>query len=185
MLTGNQIRPLEINLCRKASPSLAANFEKHFGMPVRFGAPQNTVLLPLADVRKPLPMANAQLARQNDQVVMDYLARYDGARVSERVRAEIISRLASGEPPRADVASSCLLSEKTLQRRLKDEGTSYHLILEETRRELAQQYLRDRKVSVCEVTFRLGFSDQSSFTRAFKRWTGKAPGEFRESLASH
>jgi AraC-like DNA-binding protein len=185
MLTGGDIKPLEICLRRGASPALAAEFEAYFGMPIRFGAELNSVLLPTVEVRKPLPMANAQLARQNDQVVMAYLARFDGAQISERVRAEMISRLASGEPARADVARSLLMTEKTLQRRLKDEDTNYQQILEGTRRELAQQYLREGNISVCEVTFRLGFSDQSSFTRAFKRWTGKAPGEFREAASVH
>ncbi|WP_453822699.1 helix-turn-helix transcriptional regulator [Tepidimonas fonticaldi] len=114
---------------------------------------------------------------------MEYLAKFEGARVSEKVRAELISRLAAGEPSRADVASALHMSEKTLQRRLKGEETSYQEILDETRRELARQYLREGRMSVCEVTFRLGFSDQSSFTRAFKRWTGLAPGEFRHRTA--
>jgi AraC-like DNA-binding protein len=181
MLTGYDPVPLEIKLCRSGTPAMRKEFEAYFGCPVRFEAKENSLLIPHDWMQKPLPMANPELARQNDRVVMLYLRRFDGAKLTEKVRAEIISRLSAGEPARAAIATTLHLSEKTLQRRLKDEDSSYQQILEETRRELAQQYLREPKVSVCEVTFRLGFSDQSSFTRAFKRWTGVSPGGFRDA----
>lgn len=179
MLLGVEHLPLEIRLRRDGSPAMQAEFAAFFKCPVHFRAQENSLLIPQALMQRPLPMAKPELARQNDRVVMDYLRSFDGERVSEKVRAELISRLPAGEPARADVAAALFMSEKTLQRRLKDEGGSYLGVLDETRRELAQQYLRERKVSVCEVTFRLGFSDQSSFTRAFRRWTGMAPGAFR------
>jgi AraC-like DNA-binding protein len=179
ILTGGRAQPTRLKLRRKATPEMEVEFRSFFMAPVVFEAEENSFLVTHELARRPLPMANPALARQNDQVVMEYLARFDSARVSEKVRAELISRLPAGEPSRADVAGALHFSEKTLQRRLRDEGTSYQEILDETRRELAQQYLREGRASVCEITFRLGFSDQSSFTRAFKRWTGRAPGEFR------
>jgi AraC-like DNA-binding protein len=185
LLTGADLRPLRISLRREAPGGAAtAEYQAFFGgCPVDFGGDENSILIPRELLMQPLPMANPALARQNDQVVVEYLARFDGARISEKVRAELITRLPSGEPSRAEVAGTLHFSEKTLQRRLKEEGSSYQQILEETRRELAQQYLREDRISVCEITFRLGFSDQSSFTRAFKRWTGSAPGEYREQFA--
>lgn len=181
MLTARDELPVEIQLCRRGTEAMHKEFETYFGCPVRFEAEENSLLIPHEWMKQPLPMANPELARQNDRVVMEYLRRFDGARLTEKVRAEMISRLSAGEPARADVATALNLSEKTLQRRLKGEESSYQQILDETRCDLAQQYLREPKTSVCEVTFRLGFSDQSSFTRAFKRWTGVSPGEFREA----
>lgn len=172
-------RPIELRLRRSATPDMREQFAAHFRCPIHFDADENSLFIPRAWMDLPLPMANPVLARQNDLVVMEYLSRFDGARVAERVRAELISRLPAGEPARSQVASALNLSEKTLQRRLREEGTGYQQILDEIRRDLAQQYLREGPVSVCEVTFRLGFSDQSSFTRAFRRWTGVTPGEFR------
>ena len=180
MLTGRENMSLEIRLCRRGSDAMHKEFEAYFGCPVYLEAEENSLLIPHEWMQQPLPMANPELARQNDRVVMEYLRRFDGAKLTEKVRAELISRLPAGEPARADIASALLLGEKTLQRRLKDEDSSYQQILEETRCDLAQQFLREKNVSVCEVTFRLGFSDQSSFTRAFKRWTGLSPGEFRD-----
>ena len=180
ILTGQNIQPLELKLCRPATPALVAEYRRLVTTtPIQFGAAENSFTVSRAVAAQPLPMANPALARQNDQVVVEYLKRFDGARIAEKVRAELISRLPAGEPSRAEVAAALHFSEKTLQRRLKDEDASYQGILDETRRELAQQYLREGGVSVCEVTFRLGFSDQSSFTRAFKRWTGTAPGAYR------
>jgi AraC-like DNA-binding protein len=179
ILSGGAAQPIRIKLCRSIAPAAEREFRDFFNAPIEFRAQENSYLISHELARRPLAMANPALARQNDQVVMEYLAQFDGARIAEKVRAELISRLPAGEPSRADVASALHFSEKTLQRRLRDEDTSYQAILDETRRELAQQYLRESRVSVCEITFRLGFSDQSSFTRAFKRWTGYAPGEFR------
>ncbi|MGH8461381.1 MAG: AraC family transcriptional regulator [Stenotrophobium sp.] len=181
MLTGLERLPIEIHLCRDGTAAMLAEFAAYFDCPVQFRAEENALLIPHEWMQRPLPMANPELARQNDRVVVEYLRRFDGARVSEKVRAELISRLPAGEPARAHVASALNMSEKTLQRRLSGEDSSYQQILDETRSELAQQYLRESRASVCEVTFRLGFSDQSSFTRAFKRWTGLSPGEFRNT----
>lgn len=170
---------LSLNLCRPATPAMRREFEDYFQCPIQFEAEENAVLIPQEWVHQPLPMANAQLARQNDLVAMQYLARFEGNQVAEKVRAELITRLPAGEPARGDIASALNLSEKTLQRRLREEDTSFQQVLDELRRDLAQQYLREAPLSVCEITFRLGFSDQSSFTRAFRRWTGVAPGEYR------
>ncbi len=174
-------RPLELRLRRPAvSAAMQDEFQDHFCCPIEFCAEENSLFIAREWTHRRLPMGNPQLARQNDLVVMDYLAHCDEARISERVRIELISRLPTGEPARADIASALHLSEKTLQRRLHDEDTSYQRLLDDVRRELAQQYLLKGPHSVCEITFQLGFSDQSSFTRAFRRWTGVTPGQFRE-----
>jgi len=179
----NAPRPIELRLRRSATPAMRTEFEAYFRCPIHFEADENSLWIPQAWMDLGLPMANPVLARQNDLVVMEYLTRFDGARFAEKVRTELITRLPAGEPPRAAVAAALNLSEKTLQRRLQDEDTSYQQVLDEVRRDLAQQYLREGPISVCEVTFRLGFSDQSSFTRAFRRWTGVTPGEFRGRAA--
>ncbi|HYC56158.1 MAG TPA: AraC family transcriptional regulator [Candidatus Binatia bacterium] len=183
LLSGHLILPRRIRLRRRATAAIAAQFDRFFGIGVEFAAGENSLLVSYEDARRPLPMGNAVLAGQSDAVMLELIARADDASIAERVRSELVARLPSGEPVRAEVAARLALSEKTLQRRLKDEGTTYQELLDRTRRQLAEQYLREGSLSVCEVTFRLGFSDQSAFTRAFKRWTGLAPGEFRDRPA--
>lgn len=176
----DRVAPRSVELRRAAPPSGAERYAAFFRCEVRFGRPENRLIFSLADALAPLPMANAQLVRQNDQVVTEYLARFDRGQVVHQVRDQIVKRLPSGEPSQADIARALNLSLRSLQRRLRGEGTSYSDLLEETRRELAAQYLKQSRTTLCEITYLLGFADQSNFTRAFKRWNGVAPGEFRE-----
>ena len=74
------------------------------------------------------------------------------------------------------------MSTRTLQRRLQDENTSFQQLLDETRRELAMQFLRQKRMTLLEIAYLLGFADPSNFFRAFKRWFGMPPGQFREQL---
>ena len=80
----------------------------------------------------------------------------------------------------ARVARSLNRSASTLQRQLQAEGLSYRTLLDETRRSLAEEYLRDRKHSHAQIAYLVGFSDQSNFSRAFKRWTGSSPRQFQD-----
>jgi len=79
-----------------------------------------------------------------------------------------------------EVASEMALSVRTLQRRLTAGGQTFQGLLDRTRQELAQSYLRDRSLSLFEITMLLGFAEQSSFNRAFRQWVGTSPGEWRE-----
>ena len=151
----------------------------YFRAPVEFSAEQNVLFFSKEALAKHLPTANPRLAGVSDQVVAEYLARFDKGSTAIRVRAKLIDLLSAGEFSQQDVARSLHMSLRTLQRKLSDENTSYKEILEETRRELANQYLRQGYLSVGEVTYLLGFSEPSNFARAFKRWTGHTPTEFR------
>ena len=79
-----------------------------------------------------------------------------------------------------DVARSLGMSERTLARKLSDEGLKFTEILQQLRRDLVVRYLHDRKLHVSKIAWLLGFQDVSAFTHAFKRWTGRAPGEVRQ-----
>ena len=74
------------------------------------------------------------------------------------------------------------MTTRTLQLKLKEEGTSFRKLQDEVRKELAIGYLKDGNDSICEIALLLGFSDQSAFQHAFKRWTGKTPGEYRQKI---
>jgi len=126
--------------------------------------------------------ASPELAQYNDRIARDYLARLNKADVVGRVRVEIIERLSSGDCNRRKVASEVGMSEETLHHKLVQCNTSFQKLLDEIRKELALGYLADRAISVTEITFLLGFSDVSNFTRAFKRWTGTSPTLYRNRL---
>ena len=109
------------------------------------------------------------LARRTPRPTSDFVAR-----VQETIAA---SPAECGSA--AQVARRLHMSVRTLQRRLVEAGTSYRDVSELVSRRLAEEYLADPRVSIAELTYLLGFSEPSSFTRAFRRWTGETPGQWR------
>jgi AraC-like DNA-binding protein len=98
------------------------------------------------------------------------------------VREAIVRRLPDGEPRRDEVAGELRMSERTLQRRLETEATTFLQLLDDTRRELAEQYLGRLNLSLAQAAYLLGFADQRSFFRACKRWFKLSPGQYRNQL---
>lgn len=150
------------------------------GCPVRFGAPETRFVLERRLLEQPLPRSHAGLFDYLERHASTVLARLpaDG-RVSVRVRRLITEGLRSGEPSPKEIGKKLSLSERTLQRRLREEQTTFAELLDGTRRELAQLYVAEPAVAAYEVAFLLGYSEPSAFHRAFRRWTGVTPQEFR------
>jgi AraC-like DNA-binding protein len=120
--------------------------------------------------------------REHDRFAGDYLRQFDHAQTSFRAREVILKRLPDGEPRRDQVAAELHMSERTLQRRLVEEATSFLQLLDDTRRELAEQYLGRLHLSLAQAAYLLGFADQSSFFRACRRWFELSPGQYRSQL---
>jgi len=178
MATCDVFNPIRLTL-ERPRPACADRFETLFRSPVEFGAASNVLYFDPVQLREPLPGANPELARANDRIVIDYLGRFDKERVSMQVRSRLIELLPGGQPTQKDIASSLNLSVRNLQRRLRSEGISFKRLLDETRKDLATQYIQDSHRRIGEITYLLGFSEPSNFTRAFRRWTGVSPNEFR------
>ena len=151
-----------------------------FGPSIEFEADTNRLCFDKTLVLAPLATAHPELARLNDQTVIDYLARYDRSNITMQVRSQIIEQLPDGRPSQGEIAFNLNTSLRSLQRRLHEEDTSFKELLNDTQRELALSYIRDSNRSLGEITYLLGFSEPSNFTRAFKRWTGQSPAEYRE-----
>ncbi len=97
------------------------------------------------------------------------------------VERALWAEVKEGRPSLQNVASTLAMSPRTLQRRLNDEGTSFSEILEAFRQQMATVLLEDDKLAVYEIAFLLGYSEPSTFHRAFRRWTDRSPREFRSS----
>lgn len=180
-MTGRQIRPQQI-LFQGDPPADLEPFQQIFQAPLTFNASRYALLFERADLEMPLPTANESLARLHDTFAGDYLARFSGSRVTHQARQVLCRLLPQGEPKREAVAQALHLSQRTLQRRLQDEGTSFQQLLDETRRELAEQYLAQPNLTLLEIAYLLGFADPSNFFRAFRRWFECTPGEYRARL---
>lgn len=183
LLHRNDFRPMGVELAHPEPEGGNGPYVEYFDAPVRLGCDAVTYILPRQEMDIPLQGACPELAQFNDHIAAEYIAKLDRSDVVANVRARIIELLPSGECSASKIASDLFLSPRTLQQRLADRGTSFHELLNDMRRELAIGYLGRSGVSVTEITFLLGFTDVSNFTRAFKRWTGKSPTQYRESTA--
>lgn len=182
-VTGPALRPLEVTLTQ-AAPAQVQPYEEAFMCPLLFGAPTNSVLFSSADLALLLPTSNPVLAAMMDQCASEQLKQLGHTDVSHKVRDLIVRKLPDGEPGRADIARLLSVSERTLQRQLQREGTSFQQLLDTLRQELAERYLRQGNVSLAEASYMLGFAEQSNFTRASKRWFQLSPGQYRTKLTT-
>jgi AraC-like DNA-binding protein len=166
--------PLRVAFARPA-PRDEAPYRRVFRAPVVFDAPENAIEWARADVEDPLPAGNAELARSNDEVLVRFLARLERSRVATRVQQALLDALPGGPPSKTAVARTLGMSARNLQRHLAAEGTSFSELLADARVSLARTYVDAGRLSVTEIAFVLGFADTSTFSRAFKRWTGMSP----------
>jgi AraC-like DNA-binding protein len=175
------LRPRAVELAYP-KPADASPYNVVFGCPVSFDATGNSILFARSDLTAPLPTSNPQLAEMHERFAGEYLRHFDARQTSYRVREAIIKKLPDGEPRRDQVAGELCMSERTLQRRLEEEETSFVQLLDDTRRELADQYLGRLHLSLGQAAYLLGFADQSSFFRACRRWFNLSPGQYRSQL---
>jgi AraC-like DNA-binding protein len=180
-VTNRDLRPLGLEL-RFPPPADSQPYRDAFKCPLRFNAAVNALLFAGADVIAPLPTAHPLLAEVHERLASEHLQRLDHAQTCSRTRAAILRCLPGGEPRRTEIASALKMSERTLQRRLEVEGNSFQRLLDDTRRELAQQYLGQTDLSLADACYLLGFRDLGSFFRASKRWFGTSPRHYRLRL---
>ena len=160
---------------------------EHFALfrcPIRFSQPRSKISFSAADVKRPFTASNRELAISNDRILDGIIRELKESDMIGRIKKAIIHDLPSGTPSEEDIARSVCLSGRTLQRRLAEENTSFRNLVLEVRRELARKYLADGHMPLAEISHILGFSDTSSFSRAFKKWTGEPPATFRSRLAA-
>jgi len=177
------VGPVRVALRRPEPPSTEA-YRKFFRAPVTFAAARNVLELSRELVEATLPSGQAELARHSDEVMSRALLQIDPQNLAQRVRGIVLDHLVDGEPTQASVARKLGVGLRTLQRRLAEEETSFADIVAQTRRDLAIAYLREQGWSVTEVAFSLGFADVSSFSRAFRRWTGVSPSQYAAGAES-
>jgi len=166
---------------RQPEPPAAARYVECFGAPVRFGAASDSLCFASREWRTPLESADEALAR-----LLEDHARILAERIpqtSSDFAVEVQNTIATSLPEGGSapvIANALNVSVRTLQRRLVAAGTTFSEVFRAVRHQLAEEYLTDPKVSIAEAAFLLGFSDQSSFHRAFRRWTGESPGHWRK-----
>ncbi len=155
-------------------------YEQRFNCPVQFGAKRNALVFKRGMEKSPVFYANEANHLEVRAVCEQKKTQLAKGRTLRDRVIELIGTLLTGSPPKIDeVADKMGMAGWTLRRRLKAENLHYHSILDETREALAKTYVADTEHNFTEIAFLLGFSSPAAFQRAFKRWTGLSPGEFR------
>lgn len=176
-----QFAPLEVH-AKHPAPASTGEHEAYFGCPMVFGSDRSGLLISTAGLQNPNRLGDQGIT----QFLIGHLERElsqlaPEASLRERLRDVIARSLSEGLPRMEDVARRLGMSVRSLHRRLAEDGLSFQTLSEETRRDLAEGLLRDERYALSEIAFLTGFAEQSSFTRAFKRWNGMTPAHFRKS----
>lgn len=178
--TGPENRPQSVQFRHQNCGGEKA-LEAHFRCPVVFGAEIDAIVLPAERLDAPNLVG--------DQSIWQFFSAHlqetypdDQVPFERQLVLQIADKLSDGVPPIASVATSLGMSARTLQRRLADGGLTYQNLVTQARLELAQSLMSEASYSLAEIAFLTGFSEQSAFTRAFKRWVGKTPGAFKNEV---
>lgn len=179
--SGRRVVPKRVELIRRGPAT--GELADYFGGPIVFGATRNAMTFHVEDLALPFPGHSPEFL---DLVTPGLAAAFaelqEGAAIAERVKAVLKRCLASGRPEVAHVARELGMSERTLQRRIAGEATTFRDLISDARRELSEQLLGDPALQIDEVTYLLGYQDTTSFYRAFREWAGISPGVWRAGL---
>jgi AraC-like DNA-binding protein len=177
--TGQHLTPRRVEFARSGPKSEV--HRAYFGCPIRHGARHNALMLHSADLDRPFPGHNPELLAILTPALASALGELQAqSSTSEQVKVVLKRSLASGRPELSDVARDLGMSERTLQRRITDEGTTFRELLVTARQELGRRLLSDPSAEIDEVACLLGYQDASSFYRAFRDWEGVTPSRWRE-----
>lgn len=157
-------------------------WEGFAGAPIETGHAKAALLCPVALIVQPLPSHDTELSAYFADLLQQSSPQLELSDWGARVRAALERRLADGTPTADSIGRELGLGTRTLARRLSEEGHTFGALLTAVRRDRARDLLADANVTQAEVAFLLGYRDQASFHRAFRRWFGTTPAAFRQSL---
>ena len=167
-----------------AAPKTTRLHEEYFGCPVHFGGKRDAMLMSHESLAQPNILGDEGITQFLVSHLDQELAQInDASPLQAQAQGEIARALSEGLPKMADVARRLGLSARSLHRRLAEEGLTFQTLTEDTRREIAVGMLKEERYALSEIAFLTGYSEQSAFNRAFKRWMGVTPAAYRKSVA--
>lgn len=177
-LCGGEWKPSEV-LFSHTQPRDVRPYRRFFRAPLRFDADQTALVFPASCLGRCLPGANAQLRRLLEARIAALEAQGNGD-IVDQLRRVLRSVLFSGSGSMEQVSPLFSMHRRTLNRRLRDQGTTFKTLIDESRFEIAKQLLGDTTIPVVEIAATLDYADASAFTRAFRRWSATTPAAWRE-----
>ncbi|MFY0665644.1 MAG: AraC family transcriptional regulator [Natronospirillum sp.] len=186
-ITGQVLHPAQVCLPYDApSEQAVAEYQRVFGCPVSFAQTDVALRFPVQYLALPIVSQNAEVLAMMDAYAERLLVGLGGEDDRlKRAKSLLAEHLASGQVSLPWLAQQMAMSERQLQRKLQEAGLSYVQLLDETRRTMAERFIRDVGMSLTDMAFLLGYADQSAFQKAFKRWFDETPGRYRQKTLSN
>ena len=181
LMVGSDWAPQEVQFAH-STPMQTTEHIRIFGAPVLFGRVTNALVVEREFIERQIPAADPRLypiLRRHLEHVLADMPRAD--KMVGSVRKAIADTMREGDPTLTRVAKKLGLSPRTLERHLQERGMRFKKLMDDTRRRFAIDYLKDRDHTLTQIAFLLGYSEVSAFNRAFKRWTGTTPMDYRRS----
>jgi len=172
--------PKEICLTHP-KPPCSGKYYEFFQSPVHFNQTECKMTFSLDVADTELSSSNQEMTDFGDQAMTAYINSLDTGTQINQIKEIITENLPSGNVTVKQVAGILGMNTRALQRALKDEGTSFISLLNDTRMDIAKQFIQNKHMDLTEVAFLLGFAELSTFSRSFKRWTGQSPLQFRKA----
>jgi len=183
-LTATDWTPLEVRFQHKRPPTII-EYERVFGSAVKFNQPHNELVVDRCLFDQPISNSDPWLCALLDRHAAEMLRNSSSpAWLIQDVKRLLAASFHKGTPGLKGIAKELGMSQRTLQRRLSEYGVSHQGLLDEVRRDLSRHYLLESEMALGEVAYLLGFSEVSAFHRAFKRWTGLTPKDYRRKYGA-
>ena len=179
-LIGKSI-PLQQVKMRGAEPAHAAEYRFMFPCPIAYGHDYDAFVFSEEELVNPVTQRAENLREHFKQAPLNWFTRQEFTPVYTRRVMDYLAEYREHEASMQDIADSVNVSERTLRRKLTEEGTSFQEIKDKLRKNMAIYYLSQPDIPISTITNKLGFSEPAAFTRAFKQWTGQTPTLYREN----
>jgi len=176
--TRSDIHPLRVELSQRIASRKV--YESYYGCRVRFNAPHDLLVFSSIDLDRTFVTYNHELLQMlGPQLDQEFSRKKGNHSVSEKVKWIMERSMERGDVNIQDIARELGIGNRTLQRRIANEGTTFRRLFDETRHQLARRYLEDCPTTLKDVAFLLEYEDTTSFFRAFNRWEGQTPSVWR------
>ena len=181
LLVGENFSAVEVQVPHKRT-TCTDKLERFIGASIIPDCDNYIILFDRMRAERRLATGNSELAKINEEVAMKYLSSIDRSSILMRTKSILIELMPAGQVTESAIAAEMNMSLRTLQRKLSDEGTSFSEVYKAIRKDMANEYIQDSQMSISEIAYLLGFSEQANFTRAFRRWYGASPSDYRKNI---
>lgn len=178
--TPNNVLPIEIGFAM-SEPSYATSYHELFSpTPVSFDCEKTFITYRENDLKSKVIGSNHEMFQYFESILQDVVSVHDGVNEYTHTTKNFIQKKLKAELPKIEeVAKEMTVSVRSLQKHLKEEGTSFQTLLNEVRKDISIQQLKNKQLNISDVAFLTGFSELSVFSRSFKKWTGLTPSQFQ------